>query len=149
MSQSAIRAAKHHAASFLQAAPEDITDEDLYMISDTAVAQFGNTGDREVYQYREGFYRGSAVSFGLLSVALLVRLVVPGAAFRIGSGVVSLGWKPLMFSAVVSALFSVVLFLRYQRFAVYRVTAVIAAFILLEAGVSNPRGAGVGGSGHA
>lgn len=47
----------------------------IYEICDEGIAQSGVASDREIYEYRQGFYRGTSVALMLLAIALLVRLV--------------------------------------------------------------------------
>ena len=62
------------------AAAAEARAEKIYELCDIAVAQKGSTGDREIYQYREGFYRGLTVSLVLGLLAVVVRAIVTGDA---------------------------------------------------------------------
>jgi hypothetical protein len=109
----------------------DMSSDDLYRFCDEAVVQNGKSENRELFLYREGFYRGLTVSFVLLLIATLVRLVVPGARARIVDSTEPLiiGWNMGMFFVVLFLAASVFFFLRYKRFANYRARAAIFGFL--------------------
>lgn len=55
----------------------------LYRLCDDAVLRSGRLGEREVYVYREGFYRGASVGMAVVAVglaAMAVRLLVSGGS---------------------------------------------------------------------
>ena len=47
----------------------------LYRVCDDAVLRSGKLGEREVYVYREGFYRGASVGMAVVAVGLLAMTV--------------------------------------------------------------------------
>lgn len=63
---------------------KNISPEWLFRICDEVLLQRGNCTDREIYQYREGFYRGLTLSFVVLAISLIVRAAIPGASLQIG-----------------------------------------------------------------
>lgn len=53
----------------------------LYRVCDDSVLRSGKLGEREVYVYREGFYRGASVGMAVVAVGLLamaIRLLADG-----------------------------------------------------------------------
>lgn len=102
-------------------------------LSDEVAVQHGQLGDRDVFVYREGFYRGSAASFILLDLALLARWIVPGS---------QLGFSPThtfdvsrwQLTFVIGVVSCSIFFLlgRYKHFAALRVMRGVLAFVSLS-----------------
>lgn len=88
--------------------------------------------DRELYQYREGFYRGIWVALVLFAVSLLAKLATGPQAVRIGGyqwtgGTIE--WLALCaFLLLVAGLF----IRRHVRFLDYRLAAAIVGFLVLD-----------------
>ncbi len=112
---------------------------DLYAVCDEWVAQHGETADRELYQYREGFYRGFAVSLFVLAIALAVVRLRGGSLAAIGTMTPALNnvvcWSFVVLLVLTTALFS----LRYRRFLRYRVRSAVIAFLVLAAAPRHER----------
>ena len=83
----------------------------IYELCDIVVSQKGQTGDREIYQYREGFYRGLSVALVLTLVAVIVRGLVSGDAI-VGKHHAITGGEYFLVCAVLAA----AAFLSWQRF---------------------------------
>jgi hypothetical protein len=127
----------------------DLADEPywLYRVSDEAVVQAGKNSDREIFVYREGFYRGLAVSFSALAAALVVRACVSqSAVVSVLQSNVVLSRGMVNSIAGVCAAASALSFLRYRRFADYRIGHAITSFITLT---TNTSGSGQAGDGRA
>jgi hypothetical protein len=105
----------------------------MVRLCDEIAVQFGQVGDRDVFVYREGFYRGSFAAFILLDLVLVVRTIVPGTVLQFSSGLFFVSrWQLLFVIAVVSG--SVFfLFQRYKHFAALRVMRGVWAFVSLTA----------------
>lgn len=104
----------------------------LYRLCDAGVAQFGCVEDRELYQHREGFYRGLTISFLMLALALAVRMIVPSASFLVEQKTLIVPIAAMTFLALISLIGAVLSFLRYRRFYSYRVTSAMLGFIILS-----------------
>lgn len=148
-----VQCARQKIAAALDVNPsEGLSGSALVRVSDEVALQYGQPGDRDVFVYREGFYRGSIAAFLLLDVALLVRCIVPGSALRLPppNSDVSRGQLIFLMSVVSCGLFF--LARRYRHFAALRVMRGILAFVSLscfpgpgrEAEETNTRQAGVG-----
>jgi len=109
--------------------PSMLTNSALVRLCDEVAVQNGQPGDREVFVYREGFYRGSIAAFLLLDVALIVRCTVSGASLSIGTLLVPVSKGELTFLIIVvtSGLFFI--WRRYKHFASLRVMRAITAFV--------------------
>jgi hypothetical protein len=84
-----VAACKLKAKELTGADPDALPARWLYRLCDDSVLRSGKLGEREVYVYREGFYRGASVGMAVLAVGLLamaIRLLAdggtsPGRAF--------------------------------------------------------------------
>lgn len=101
----------------------------VYELCDIVVAQDGDAGgDRQIYQYREGFYRGLTVAFLFGFVAVLTRALHNGQAL-IGPGerhVVS--GSEYVFALAVLGVASRLAYRRYLRFFEYKLHNAFASF---------------------
>lgn len=119
-------------ASLLLHVDEKVLDPNtLYCICDEAVVQFGVVTDRDVYIYREGFYRGLTISFSLLCVSLVIRMLVPGAFFNLSGTQLLNATSMLLFGAATSLVAAGLSFGRYRRFGRYRVKQALLGFLLI------------------
>ncbi len=132
--ESMVDAARQKAADLVGVRPDTLTSRWLFRICNTAIAQRGDYGDRDVYIYREGFYRGLAVAFLALGASLVLRAVTPGAALDITGAVRPVGWPVWLFLAALSLGASWLMFKRFQRFADYSVTHAVVSFLTLREG---------------
>mgnify|MGYP000141370585 CR=1 FL=1 len=142
--ESLVQSAKIAISTKLKIKSEDITPELLYTICDEILVQRGITEYRDVYQYREGFYRGLTVSFVVLLLSLITRVLIPGAALGFSGAVKALKWQIFLFFGTLALSCVVLFYIRYRRFAKYRVRqAVIGALILEKYGTSEKESKGV------
>ena len=121
----------------------------IFRALDEYALQIGKDGDRDMFVYREGFYRGTTLSLFFLSAALLVRLFVPGASIQFTKGLFHISFLELFVTAVITGGIGYLFVRRYQRFAEYRITrAVLAALVVhkmperSETHDANPRSEG-------
>jgi hypothetical protein len=110
---------------------KDMKPSFLYQVCDEAIAQFGITSDRDIYIYREGFYRGLTVSFMVLFVGLIARVLVPSTSVNISGNVLPISVSMLLFFDVISLIAARLSFNRYKRFGDYRVREAVIGFLLL------------------
>lgn len=103
----------------------------LVQVCDEAFAACGTAGEREVFQHREGFYRGLAIAFCLLSLAVLARLVVPGSTIEVGHATYPVPIAAWSFLCVLLALSTVLTWLRYRRFQRYRIVHAITGYLVM------------------
>lgn len=102
----------------------------LFTYCDTYLAQQGKTADREIYQYREGFYRGLTIAVVPALVAILITLARGDAQITNGGDVHTLGAGPLVFALVLVLATIGLSFWRYRRFAEYRVRDALFGFLI-------------------
>ena len=135
LSEKAVSSAKSKARKMIneERDPEkEIMDSALlYLISDETVAQWGVTNDRDIYIYREGFYRGLTISFLLLFVVLVTIAVVPKASINISESR-PIGRLTLFIFALISLIASALSFYRYRRFASYKVKQAVLGFLAIQ-----------------
>ena len=107
----------------------------LYRFCDDAVLRSGKLGEREVYIYREGFYRGTFIGFvalGIGMVAFAIRLWFGTEDGRARIGVVELTGSRVAYFVVLATFAARFLWTRYWRFAEYRVSQAILGFLTLK-----------------
>lgn len=104
----------------------------LHLFADEMIVQQGIDTEREIFQYREGFYRGATVSFALLSIGGLVRILVPGTALLIREATVLIPRSLQLFPLCLSIAAVLLMYQRYRRFGRYRAERTLGAFILLN-----------------
>lgn len=118
-------------------AERDARARRIFELCDIAVSQKGTTADREMYQYREGFYRGLAASFVLGLVAVVVRAAVGGNAL-VGKTHLVTGGEYLL-ACVFLAVAASLAYHRYARFFEYKLHNTFGAFAVLAGLVELPR----------
>jgi hypothetical protein len=104
----------------------------LLRICDETLLQNGVVADREIYAYREGFYRGTCGSLLVLTVSLFVMFFSGNAALSIQGHVIELPKSFLLFCLVLSLVCAGMAFFRFTRFAQHRVNSAIAGFLVLQ-----------------
>ena len=111
----------------------DVKSHLLYRFCDETVVQAGMIHDRDMYIYREGFYRGMAVSFLLLLLALVVRALIPTPYLSLSGTPHPIASTTLLSIAVVPLLGIWLCFNRYKRFGHYKVEQAVIGFLVLQA----------------
>lgn len=109
-----------------------LTPELIYEISDHYVLQNGKTEVREIYVYREGFYRGMAAGLFFLSGGLLFH-ASGTSSLNVGGFYIALNLSGIAFLSSTSVVMAILSIHRYFRFANYRVK--YALYSMLTKGV--------------
>lgn len=109
----------------------DLKLADIVRITDETNVQVGISGDREVYQYREGFYRGLSVACIMLTIAVVVRMMAgpPGVEYHDVS--YKLTMNMLISCIFVTASGAVLFYYRFIRFAKYRVRHGFMSYLII------------------
>lgn len=115
------------------AGAQRLSAEEVYALADEWVAQHGNTADRELYLYREGFYRGFSVSLVWLAVGLLIERLRGVHSVTIAQLTVTTMGPSLWLITAGLVLGAVLFFMRYRRFAKLRVGNAVLGFLALAA----------------
>jgi hypothetical protein len=113
----------------------------LYAICDEAIAWHGDPGDRDVYIYRQGFYRGMSVALAVLAAAILLRsgLAATGEPVRVSGVAEPLSW-PLLIVLSIGLVGSSALYCsRFKRFGRYRVRHAVLGVVVMQVGTREPR----------
>lgn len=110
----------------------DIAPRTLYAFMDHFLCQNGRTAERDIYVYREGFYRGMAVSACIFALGCFVSstgpdLTVDGFALHC-----HLSTKSLIVVGLAGVVSAVLSFLRYRRFSGYRVRNALYGFLSVQ-----------------
>jgi hypothetical protein len=101
----------------------------LYDVMDHYIQQHGRTESRDIYVYREGFYRGLSVGLCLLAIGSLIHMMGVHTTIAV-SGVNFTVTKAFMgFAAILSVIMALFGFARYRRFVIYRVKNCLFSFL--------------------
>ena len=122
--------AKKKVATATQLAVKDINGMLLFSFCDESLSQGGQIGDREIYQYRSGFYKSAMVSLVLLSGALFLRLLIPGASLLIRCEIVTISRLQIMFPLVFCIAGVIVAYERFNWFGSHRARRAVLALLL-------------------
>ena len=104
----------------------------LYVICDETLVQSGITIEREIFQYREGFYRGLMVSQALLALAVLIRLAVSPVAIEYRDHPVAITRWMLLYVCGWLLLGAMLSYRRYRHFGMLRVTRAVVDYLVLK-----------------
>ncbi len=119
-------------ADLLKVDVEALPPEEMFALIDEARLQSGVVGDRDIYIYREGFYRGMVVALAMLAFGLVTHLVVADFCIRSSALVAGCIPRSAAFIASLAAAGTSWLFLyRMRRFGRYRVQRGLYQFLVL------------------
>ncbi len=113
-------------------ADNDLAPALIYRLCDEYVVQNGNVGDRDIFQYREGFYRGLSISCVLtfaVSSMMIFAKPIKIVWFTYCEAIVTKGM--FVFLATISIIGAVLFFIRYKRFCHYKVVQAVTGFIVI------------------
>jgi hypothetical protein len=116
---------------------EDLDSKSLFRIADQYSLN-GPVGDRDVYIYREGFYRGCTVALALLSIALIARALSGWTQLRFPAYVFFVSSMQLLVSALIAISAARICKKRFERFGEYRVARAVFAFLVFSKQESAP-----------
>jgi len=105
-----------------------LRNDDIEDLCENVLLQHGKTDERDMHVYREGFYKGTAVSFMMLGIAVWLRLPRQGLSLK-SHGYILLTSKATVLIILAVSLFFIVL--RYYKFRKLRKTEPLAAFLAL------------------
>ena len=96
-----------------------LQDADVCALCEHFLVMAGRTGDREVHQYRRGFYRGFSFSSFAAALAFLFRIVTPPLAVRFTGHMHEATIWELVFLAVFFSAAGGISLNRQRRFVMY------------------------------
>ncbi len=129
--------ARSRLAARLEVREEDIDDSLLYQLCDEFVMQSGIKeiiSNREIYIYREGFYRGMTVSLALLFLSLMVVMGItlnPAASLKLSDDLPPANLAMLLPLNSLLVIGTWLSFQRYRRFGGYRVRQALLGFLVM------------------
>jgi len=100
---------------------KDLTPRMKYSLMDEGRALLQREGDREVYVYREGFYRGMVVALAVVGVAAVVRGLTPRSCFSYGTAITCVTRAQAVILLLIIVAFAVAYYQRMVRFSRYRI----------------------------
>jgi hypothetical protein len=109
--------------------PEELSTDWLFRILDQRLAVTGCADDRDLFVYREGFYRGTAIGAILLGVAAFIRAAVPGPMLAISGVTIEVPRIAIASIGVIAVVYGYLSVLRWRRFGRYRTEIPIATYL--------------------
>ena len=103
----------------------------IFEIIDAYVMQNGKTESRDIYIYREGFYRGLTVSLLMFAIGSLTRMTGTEGSINIFGTLIWLTSGVFGAFGVVAIGMSLLSFMRFKRFASYRVRNSVFGFLTI------------------
>jgi len=110
---------------------DDVDFKTLYDIMDHYVQQHGKTTSRDIYIYREGFYRGLSMGFLLLAIGSFLHIGGRQEMVSAFGVVITLSGPRMGFVGGLSIVMAFLFAFRYQRFIGYRVKNCLFSFLAL------------------
>jgi len=109
-----------------------LSARETYQLCDQTLIHHGSLAEREIFSYREGFYRGICVSFMVLGIALIVRLFRSPVQLWVVDSPLNISYGPLILAALLSVFGAWLSFRRYLRFATLRICTCLTRFLALS-----------------
>lgn len=103
----------------------------LYDVVDHYLLQHGKTESREIYVYREGFYRGLSVALLVFALGSFFRTIGSNGNLEIFGISISITRKVLVTCTIFSTIMAALAIYRFNRFSYYRVKNSIYSFIAI------------------
>ena len=98
---------------------KSLSSQELFRLCDQTLLHCDSLGEREIFTYREGFYRGNWIALAALTFSVIVRLIHTPIHVDIFGTAAEL-WRPhLLTFAMLTGLGSYLAFCRYLRFAAH------------------------------
>jgi len=117
----------------------DLKIHELSQLCDQTLVHHGSFGEREIFTYREGFYRGCMVGFAFLSLALLVFALRTETALNLGDYLIKPGRIPTLLVSFLGACCAWIAFERFMRFGQHRIRSCLLRFLAFSvAAKANP-----------
>jgi len=127
-----IASARSRTAEISGVKPCEMGPNTLFRIADEYSLRKGPAGDRDVYIYREGFYRGCTTALVLLSFALIVRALRGWTQLKFPEYVFFVSSMQLLVAALVAMGAARICKKRFERFGSYRVSRAVFAFLVMS-----------------
>jgi hypothetical protein len=108
-----------------------LTPKELYALCDQALIHAQSLGEREIFIYREGFYRGNCLAFAFLALTLVLRMVCVPAVITVAESRIEVHRGELVLTAALAAVGAWMFFRRYLRFGTYKIGSCLMRFLAL------------------
>jgi len=133
-----VQSAREHASRLTGIEPAKITNPLLFGFCDETLAQEGQIGDREIYQYRAGFYKSMSMALIVSVIAVLACITHPGMSVEHKGHVFQL--TLIQYVALLIALLVILIsyIRKYYWFAQHRARRAVLAFIILRESARTP-----------
>ena len=102
---------------------------ELVELCDQTLVHHGSVGEREIFTYREGFYRGCFVGLALLSLGFLLWAIRTRTSFVLGTDELKFGLMASLALSAVCVGCAWIAYRRYTRFADHRIRSCLIRFL--------------------
>lgn len=106
---------------------------ELFHLCDQALLHARSSGEREIFTYREGFYRGNSVALALLAISLILRFTRTPVLVDVFGVSSELGRLQIGLAVVLTGFGSYLAYKRYIRFAKHGYMCAFSRFLSLVA----------------
>lgn len=110
---------------------KSLKPKELALLCDQALICACSPGEREIFVYREGFYRGNCVALAILGLTLLLRLARSPTVICLADARIQIYRSELALAALVAAFSTWLSFRRYLRFATHKNATCLTRFLAL------------------
>jgi hypothetical protein len=112
---------------------ESFSSDDLFSLCDQTLVHHCSLGERDIFVYREGFYRGVCVALCLLCVTTILRLIRTPVLVVFGPATLEVHRSELALCAFLMAVGTWLAFERYLRFGRHKCQSCFLRFLALVA----------------
>ena len=119
------------AAKHLGAPAGNLGAKELYLLCDQTLIHNHSIGERDVFIYREGFYRGNSVALAFLTLSLLTRIFHSPVVIVIGQRIAELYRNQVALAAAFTAFGAWLAYRRYLRFREHKFQTCFLRFLSL------------------
>jgi hypothetical protein len=112
--------------------PSELDGQWIFRVCNELITQKGRVEDREMYTYREGFYRGSSVALVILSLSLVVRGIEGSPAAQVSGLLYTIPRSAVYAASGVCAVMAALFIGRQRRFTRYRILHVVLGSLALR-----------------
>jgi hypothetical protein len=112
---------------------KSLSAHDLFSLCDQTLVHHCSLGEREIFVYREGFYRGVFVALCLLCISTVLRLACAPVVIIFGPTSFEVHRAQLALLALLIAIGAWLAFERYLRFGRYKCQSCFLRFLALVA----------------
>jgi hypothetical protein len=110
---------------------KSLPSDELFSLCDQTLVHHCSLGERDIFVYREGFYRGVCIALSLLCVSTILRLIRTPVLIVFGPATLGVHRPELALCALLMAVGTWLAFERYLRFGRHKCQSCFLRFLAL------------------